>query len=224
MTEDGQLLARFAKDHSEEAFVGLVRRHIDLVYSVATRVLGGDRHLAKDVTQQVFIHLARQARRLPLEVRLAGWLHRHASFTASKLVRGERRRTKREAIAMEIKSIDDGIDSDWESVAPRLDECLNEMSHDDRDSIVLRYLKGQNLRSVGLALGVSEDAAQKRVSRALVKLRIALRSRGLSGIALTSVLAANAVVAAPPSLVGLVASNSVSAVAASGVSWGYRKS
>ena len=160
MTEDGRLLARFAKDRSEEAFVGLVKRHIDLVYAVATRVLGGDRHLAEDVTQQVFIHLARHSRSLPSDVRLAGWLHRHAPFTASKLVRAERRRTKREAIAMEIESIDDGAASDWEAVAPHLDECLNELSHEDRDSIVLRFLNGHNLRSVGLALGVSEDAAQ----------------------------------------------------------------
>src|SRR6266480_1882629 len=84
MTDDGQLLQQYTRERSESAFGELVTRHIDLVYSAALRVAGGDRHLAEDVTQMVFIDLARKARNLPRDVLLAGWLHRHTCYTAAK--------------------------------------------------------------------------------------------------------------------------------------------
>ena len=87
MTDDGQLLQQYARERSESAFGELVTRHIDLVYSVALRVAGGDSHLAQDVTQTVFLDLARKAPGLPRDAILAGWLYRHAWFTAAKSVR-----------------------------------------------------------------------------------------------------------------------------------------
>ena len=104
MTDDGQLLQQYTRERSESAFGELVTRHIDLVYSAALRVAGGDRHLAEDVTQVVFMDLARKARGLPRDVLLAGWLHRHTCYTAAKAVRTERRRKTRERIAMEMRS------------------------------------------------------------------------------------------------------------------------
>ena len=218
MTDDGQLLQQYMRERSESAFGELVTRHIDLVYSAALRVAGGDRHLAEDVTQVVFMDLARKARGLPRDVLLAGWLHRHTCYTAAKAVRTERRRKTRERIAMEMRALDDNTEPPWELIAPHLDEGLNQLSACDRDAIVLRFLKRQDLRAVGAALGISEDAAQKRVSRALDKLRGVLSRRGiaLTATALTSAMAAEAVTAAPAGLAVSVTAASVAAAAGTG--------
>src|SRR4051794_2258210 len=97
MTEptDEQLLAAYVATRSHDAFAAIVRRHVDLVYAAARRQVR-DAHLADDVTQSVFIVLARKARSVPRGA-LAGWLlktARYASFNAAKL---EARRRAREA-------------------------------------------------------------------------------------------------------------------------------
>ncbi|HYT60536.1 MAG TPA: sigma-70 family RNA polymerase sigma factor [Haliangiales bacterium] len=218
MTDDGQLLRRYTDERSEEAFGELVVRHIDLVYSSALRVAGGDRHLAEDITQVVFLDLARKAPRLPRDVLLAGWLHRHTCYTAAKAVRTERRRRTREQIAMEMRALDDNTEPAWEQIAPLLDQGLNQLSASDRDALVLRFLKRQDLRAVGAALGISEDAAQKRVSRALEKLRRVLNRRGvtLAATALASAITAEAVTAAPAGLAVSVTAASLAGAAGTG--------
>jgi RNA polymerase sigma factor (sigma-70 family) len=218
MTDDGQLLQQYARERSESAFGELVTRHIDLVYSVALRVAGGDSHLAQDVTQTVFLDLARKAGSLSQNAVLAGWLHRHAWFTAAKMVRTERRRQIREQTAMEMRALDDNTGSPWELVAPHLDEGLNQLSASDRDAIVLRFFKRQDFRVIGAALGVSEDTAQKRVSRALEKLWGILSKRGatLTATALASALTAEAVVAAPAGLAISVTATALAGAATAG--------
>jgi len=114
MTDDAQLLRRYTLDRAETAFSELVSRHIDLVYSAALRVAGGDSHLAEDVTQMVFIDLARKARFLSRDVVLAGWLYQHTWFTAAKTVRAERRRQIRERTAMELNALQDNTEPHWE--------------------------------------------------------------------------------------------------------------
>jgi RNA polymerase sigma factor (sigma-70 family) len=202
MIEDAQLLQQYAQQRSEPAFGELVARHVNLVYSTALRTGGGDVHLAQDITQAVFMDLARKAGSLPGNVPLAGWLHRHTCFTAANAIRTERRRRNREQTALEMNSLEAGDEPRWEHVAPHLDAGLNELNPADRHAIVLRFLDRQDFRAIGGALGISEDAAQKRVSRALDKLREVLGRRGvaLPAAALASVLASEAVTAAPAGL------------------------
>ena len=128
MMDDKQLLGAYARERSESAFGELVTRHIDLVYSTALRVVNGDSHLAQDVTQTVFIDLARKAGSLPDDVALPGWLHRHTCYTATKAVRTERRRQGREQTAMEMRALDDNTRPEWEQVAPYLDESLDQLN------------------------------------------------------------------------------------------------
>ena len=194
MTDDEQLLGKYIEERSEPAFGELVARHIDLVYAAALRVVNGDTHLAQDVTQMVFIDLALKARRLPRPIVLAAWLHRHTWFVAATAVRTERRRKTREQTALEMRAPEDDSETPWAAIAPRLDEALNQLNQSDREALVLRFLKQQDFRAVGAAFGISEDSAQKRVSRALDKLRGVLSQRGivLTSAALASVLAAQA--------------------------------
>lgn len=214
MTEDIELLRAYSEEGRETAFAELVRRHIGLVHATAMRRLGGDTALAEDVTQQVFIDLARKAVALPDSVFLAGWLHRHTCFTTAKVVRKELRRRYREqeAVAMAETNRDELMDR----VGPDLDEALEELSDVDRDALILRFFKGESLRVVGAALQIGEDAAQKRVARAIERLQAALAGRGhaIPGLLLTTFLTQIGNIAAPATLAGSI---TAAALAAAGV-------
>lgn len=186
----------------QEAFAELVRRHVDLVYSTALRRVGGDAHLARDVVQLVFIDLALKAGSLPRGVVLGGWLHHHTCFRASTLVRSEQRRRAREEKAATMNALEKQSSDTWTQLAPHLDEALERLATRDRDLIVLRYFEGRPLAEIGRSCGLTEDAAQKAVSRALEKLRGYFLKRKLATAsgALAAALAANSVQAAPAGL------------------------
>ena len=162
--------------------------------------------MARDVVQTVFTDLARKAGTLRSDSSLGGWLHRHTCFVSSTARRAEQRRLARERIAVEMNQLNEPSDGAWQQIAPLLDEAIDQLGEADRRAIVLRFYERQDLRAVGAALGASEDAAQKRLSRALEKLRALLASKGasLSVAALTSVLAGRAVTAAPAGLAAQV--------------------
>jgi len=213
---DAQLLREYAESGSESAFTELVTRHTDLVYSAALRQVPSS-DLACDVAQNVFASLARGARtlagKLNPDASLAGWLCRCTRNLALNLRRDDFRRHSRERQAMENLHPSPETAPDWGRLCPLLDEALSGLNETDHDALVLRFFKNQDLRSVGFALGVSDDTAQKRVSRALEKLREYLAHHGIAitGAALAMVISANAVQAAP---VGLAATISAAAILA----------
>jgi len=216
MTESQQLLADYAKNGSEAAFRELVARYINFVYSTALRLVGGDTQLAEDVTQVVFIGLARKARSLSGEVMLGGWLHQHTFHVATKSVRAERRRQSRESEAAQMNAQSD--DPGLRHVAPLLDEAITQLDRDDRTAILLRFFEQRDFRSVGVALGSNEDAARMRVNRALEKLHSILKRRGvaLSVGALGTALTVEAVTAAPAGLAMSVAGTALASVSIGG--------
>ena len=219
MTETKQLLAEYAETGSEPAFRELTSRYVDLVHSAALRLVNGDLHLAQDVTQTVFADLSRLARSLSSDVMLGGWLHRHTCFVASKTMRAERRRVARERQAVEMNATEDHSAANLALVAPILDEAINQLNAEDRTAILLRFFEQQDFQSVGVALGSNEEAARKRVDRALGKLESHLKHRGvaLSAVALGSTLAASAVSAAPVGLAVSISTIAIAGTAGSGV-------
>ena len=180
MTDTDQLLRQYTEDRSESAFTELVTRYVDLVYSIAVRRLGGDASMAEDAVQTVFTDLARKAHLLRHDSSLGGWLHRHTCFVTSNFLRAERRRQAHERDAAEMNALHDSPDASWQQIAPVLDEAIDGLSAPDREAVVLRFFENHDFRSVGAALGTNEDAAQKRVSRALEKLRATLAERGVA--------------------------------------------
>jgi len=216
ITDSQILLADYANSGSEAAFRELVARYLDLVYSTAARLAGGDTHLAEDVAQTVFVDLARLAKGLSSEVRLGGWLHRHTCFVAAKTLRGERRRQSRERQALEMNAFPDHSEARLAEVAPILDEAINQLGATDRAAVLLRFYERLDFRSVGEALGTNEAAAQKRVARALEKLHVLLKGRGvtLSIAALAAALAGEAVTAAPAGLAASIAATAIGSAAA----------
>ena len=222
MNDDAQLLEAYLRDRSEAAFGDLVRRHLNLVYATALRRCEGREDLAGDIAQTVFIDLARKAPGLSKSVVLSGWLHRHTCFTASKTMRAERRRLLRDHAAWEQSQTEAPAPPPWEQLAPCLDVFLDQLPSADRDALVLRFLERRPLQEVGRMLGVSDDAAQKRVHRALERLRGLFARAGwiLSAAALAESLSAAPVIAVPTTLAASIAPAAM-AVAGSVGSWSW---
>lgn len=206
---DAELLAEWTARRSEPAFARLVERYVALVHSAARRQVN-DPHLAEEITQAVFILLARKAGSLGRQAVLAGWLCRTAHFAARDALKAERRRQHREQLAAHMDTTPDAA---WQQLAPLLDEAVAQLREADRNAIVLRYYEQRPLDEVGAALGIGADAAQKRVARALEKLRGIFTRRGvtLTGAAIAGAVSANAVQAVP---VGLAAKISAAALLA----------
>lgn len=209
MDEDAFLLRRFAEDHAEEAFTELVQRHLPMVHATALRRVGGDAHLAQDVTQTVFISLARKASSLRGHGSLGGWLYVSTHHATAEVVRREQRRKQREASAhsMHLANTPDDLSADPASLRPLLDDALVELKDDDREAVVLRFFGQRSFAEIGAALRITEEAARKRVDRALEKLQTTLSRRGITSTvaALGSALTAAGVTTAPATLVGQVA-------------------
>jgi RNA polymerase sigma factor (sigma-70 family) len=212
MNDAAELLSRYAKTGEEEAFRQLVEVHLGLVFSAALRKLNGDQHAAQDVAQTVFSDLARKAKFLPGNIILSGWLYRHTCLKAAEFVRAETRRRAREKTAADMNALNISDESIWREVAPVVDHAMQQLSETDRDALVLRFFQNASLRAVSDALRISEDAAQKRIARALDKLRTQLSRQGVTctAAALVPALSANAASNVPA---GMAASLSTTALA-----------
>ena len=202
MTSDLDLLGRFARENSQDAFTALVNRHVNLVYSAALRQVRSPQ-LAEEIAQSVFADLARVADKLNSETILTAWLYAVARRTAIDVIRKESRRQLREQIAVEMNDMN-ATANDWTQIEPLLDDAMAALDETDRSAILLRYFENKNLREVGESLKISDDAAQKRVSRAVERLREFFSKRnvtiGAGGLAV--LISANAVQSAP---IGLAA-------------------
>ncbi|MCB1099779.1 MAG: sigma-70 family RNA polymerase sigma factor, partial [Verrucomicrobiae bacterium] len=204
MDDSWSQLNAFAAHGDQTAFAKVVEAHLGLVYSAAYRTLG-NASAAEEVTQSVFILLAEKAPQLKPEGALSVWLYRAACLQAKKHRHRELTRSQRESHIREMNDTfadDPDNDLDWKHVAPLLDEAMEALSEDDRTAIVLRYFQKRPLREIGQSLGVSEEAARKRVARSLEKLRQWFAHRGVacSAIALGSAIAAHSVQAVPQTL------------------------
>jgi len=199
--DDMHLVREYATRQSEAAFAELVSRHTNLVYSTALRQ-SRDPQLAEEITQVVFILLARKAATLGEKTILTGWLYRTACFVSSSALKRERRRQHREQEACMQSELDAQSHDAWNQLAPFLDEAMLRLGQADRDALVLRYFEGRSLQEVGVALGLHERAAQKRVARALDKLRGFFSKRGVNSSAQTiaETISAHSIQAAPVAL------------------------
>jgi RNA polymerase sigma factor (sigma-70 family) len=187
---DANLLHRYARDRDQAAFAELVRRHADLVYSAARRQLDGDHHRAQEVTQIVFLGLARKAASLARHPCLAGWLYQTTRYTAARHRQSDTRRSARETLAATDPALpvhapvsattsaaSPEPPADWSRVEPLLDDALATLGEADRQAVLLRYFTGHAYAEIGRQLGLAENTARMRTERALEKLRQALAVR-----------------------------------------------
>lgn len=194
---DQELLQEFIRYKSEDAFAHLVKRYLDLVYSAALRQLRSN-HLAEEVVQKVFLELVRRATRLKPDAVLASWLYQVARRTSLDALREESRRRAREQISVELSAANTE-ENDWGQIEHLLDDAMQSLEEKDREAVLLRYFENKSLSEVGNAIGVSEEAARKRVSRATTRLRDFFSKKGVTideaGLAVS--ITSNAIQGAP---------------------------
>ena len=216
---DNDLLERFRKSESDEAFANIVDRYIHLVHSVALRHTANPHH-AEEITQAVFIILARRAGSLGPNTVLSSWLYTAARLTSANFLRSEMRRSRREQEAFMHSTLEETPqEALWQELSPLLDTAMSRLKPSDRDALVLRYFENKSLPEVGKVLGVGERAAQKRVCRALEKLQRLFAKRGVAATVaiITAEISSNSVQAAPLGLATKITATAAkgSAVAAS---------
>jgi RNA polymerase sigma factor (sigma-70 family) len=214
--DDWQLLNSYASQDSEEAFRTLVERYVGMVYHTALRQ-ANDPDAAEEVSQAVFIALAQKAHRIPRQTLLYGWLFRATRFAVLNWIRDEtcRRRNEHEVMNMETSLPFNEAESVWEQISPHLNDALEGLSNTDREVVMGRFFGNKSHKEIAHVLGISEDTAKKRLSRALEKLRSFFVKRGVAvpAIALIGALSAYGAQAAPS---GLIASVTAAALAKSG--------
>ena len=211
---DPQLLRAYAEGRSEAAFAELVQRHIDLVHSAAVRMVN-DPHLAKDVSQGVFVALAKNAAKLTGHPVLSGWLYLTARNIAAQTVRAEVRRRSREQEGAAMNEHPE-TDASWEEIAPHLDAVLAALNVPDRDAVLLRYFENKSAQDMATILGISAEEAQKRVTRAIERLRRNFAKRGITAGAagLVGAISANAVQVAPMGLAAVISTSALAGTSA----------
>jgi RNA polymerase sigma factor (sigma-70 family) len=210
--DDWELIRDYAASGSQQAFQDLVDRHIDFVYSAALRQVR-DSHLAQDVTQMTFMVLARKAGALARQNPgvLPGWLFNTVRYSAANALKTERRRRIHEAKRSVMNPQSTENREEWDSVSPHLDAAIADLRAADRDAVLLRFFSGKSHRDIGEVMGISEEAAKKRVNRAIDKLRQILGRRGVTvgAVALAALMETQSVQAAP---VGLSATCGATAI------------
>ena len=208
---DMELLRQYVLQNSEDAFAALVARHVNLVFSAALRKTGSTA-AAEEITQAVFIILARKAGRLGAGTVLSGWLYHTARLTTASYLRTQIRRAHREQEAYMQSITDEPVTKAWQEIEPLLEDGMGRLGEKDRNAIVLRFFDGKSFQEIGAAVGSSENAAKKRVAHALEKLRKFFTKRGVHSTSaiIAGAISANSVKAAP---VGLAKTISVVAMA-----------
>jgi RNA polymerase sigma factor (sigma-70 family) len=216
-SDDIRLLKQYADENSESAFAELVTRYVDLVYSAALRSVG-HAHAAEEITQAVFIILARKAKSLGDKTVLSGWLYQTARLTAANYLRTEIRRQNREQEAYMQSILNEPESEAWRQISPLLEDAMGRLGERDRNAIVLRFFENKSLGEVGVALGATEDAAKMRVNRALEKLRRIFSKRGVDSTAMgiAETISVNSIQAAPLALAKTISAVAITKGAAAG--------
>ena len=168
---DEELIFLCNEKRSEEAFAELCRRYARLVFSTCYRELG-DRTLAEDAAQGVFLLLSQKTKALKSYDTLSGWLYTASRLVSRNLVKQERRRAMlEERAALEAATEKDNGNPLWERIEPHFHDALIRLRPEDREAVLLRFVQEQSFIEIGVNLGVSENTARMRVSRAIEKIK-----------------------------------------------------
>lgn len=194
---EARLLRAWQENGDAAAFQQLVNRHAGMVYGTCRRILG-EPVAAEDAAQECFLKLAT----LPHAIRtsLAGWLHAVATNCALEMRRSDLRRHRREARYSQEHPV--AVDACWDDISPVIDELIAELPEKLRYVVIRHFHEGQSQGAIARELAISRPAVGRRIQRGVALLRKRLKRRGIitSTGALSTMLAAGLVEAAPPAL------------------------
>lgn len=218
MDEDFQLLTQYLRSRDEDAFRSLVERHAPLVRGVALRRTR-DPELADEITNSVFVLLARKAGSVRGSLR--GWLYNTSFLESGNALRKDRLyQRKMEELRMQPHHAGaEGGEAAWDEVSLRLDEAMALLESGSRDLLLMRFYERKSLKEIASALGKSEEASRKLISRSLERLSGRLRSKGLltSTTGLAALLSAHNL-CAPAASASVIAAHAISAASLAGKS------
>ncbi len=158
-----------AQRKDQNAFGQLTAKYADMVFATALRQTG-NRDLAEDVTQAVFIVLARRAPQFRPTGSLGIWLHKTARYAASSALRAESRRRPTSGAAAEARAVSQSPSPDHDHTLA-VERALHRLRSRDRQIIALHYLDGLTMPETATVLHLPLETARKRLSRALERLR-----------------------------------------------------
>jgi RNA polymerase sigma factor (sigma-70 family) len=204
---DRHRLELFHDRCDQAAFASLVKQYLPLVHAVAMRVTSNPTQ-AQDISQGVFVKLARKPVSDLQSVALPVWLHGEARTQSLGLLRAEQRRRKREQLAanFHVFMSADPFNIPWDRISPLIDEVISQLPTREREVLLARFFEGRSHRDIADRLALTEDASRMRVNRSLEKLRDLLARRGITttSAALAVALPGHALAATEPA--GLAAS------------------
>lgn len=179
--DDIAALRRYAGSADPQAFEVLAARYQAMVLAICRRTLGNEAD-AEDAAQETFLRLARSAK--AIRSNAAAWLHSCAMNTCRDLMRRKGAAPAEQAAsAMGLENVPDSGEPEtarlWRDIEPLLDAALADLSDEDRDVIVARFLAGRPLNELAEQAGVAAGTMSRRVERALANLRKRLGSAAL---------------------------------------------
>ena len=211
--KDFALLREFSETGNQAAFRALVERYTGMVYGAALRRTG-NQQLSEEISQNVFLSLARKAEGLSTQHSLGAWLHRATMLESLHHLRKEGSRQRHLSMIREQQDYNsEREEANWRAIRPYLDQLLNRLSARDRDILILHYIEGLKFSEVGQRMGMSSAAVQKRSVRALGKISGYLKRYGVvaSTAFLTKGLQAEMAFGAPAGLAGKIGGTSLAA-------------
>ncbi len=193
---DAVLLDRWTQSGDAEAFREIVVRYAGLVYTTAHRVLR-DPAAAEDIAQDAFLTLAKGSR---VERALGPWLHRVATNKSLDALKSDIRRRKRETDWTTTRGA--ATTPEWDDVREFLDEAINDLPDAQRTVVIGHFLYGKSHEELAAGLGITRSAVTRRIAKGVERIRATLERRGvpIASAALTTLLSANAIEAAPTTL------------------------
>jgi RNA polymerase sigma-70 factor (ECF subfamily) len=172
---DGQDLLTLAKAGDQAAFAALIRRHQNMVFSVALHMLRS-RPAAEDLAQEVFLELYRSLGRLESEAHVVSWLRRVAGHRSIDEIR--RRNHRPEFTTDTLPDAGHSPPTREVFVAERLQALVAGLPARARMVVVLRYQEEMDPREIADALGMPVNTVKSHLRRSIASLRERLMGRG----------------------------------------------